>query len=224
MGSIPSKYKVKVTWPPEGSYSAAYRKRFHKLGLPKLNGRFILDSIPRKIREAYYRQLRKESFHRTIDLKIFTYKYYPWCYRDEYPTLVLQGWYDVDLAKARYIKRYGKNALKHIKFIKGKEAVERGFKIGPSLFICGKWRMPMNKTLKFMTKHSRRMNALNRRIIENSAKKSLQVEKIMKNELKYQEYQEKQRTYIPEITYKKRIKLQEIQETNQKRSRTLYED
>lgn len=212
-----------IKWPKAGSPCSKYRVVFKQLGLPKLSGKYVLDDIPKVIRDRYRKQLRRESLHRVIDHKIYPYKFYPWSYKDGEPSLILQGWYDVKLAKRRYIRRYGNTALDHIKFIQGKEAVERGFKISQSLYINGKWRVIMNKTLRPMAKHKIVSDEINKDMLEHTQGRGKFMERKMLNTLNRQEYGISTRSYIPEVTYKKRVILQKLQKTNQKRSRDIYE-
>lgn len=213
-----------IEWPRIGQSSSKYRHVFQAIGVPKIGSHYDLSFVPKVIRTRYKQQLRKEGFHRVIDHKIFTYKYYPWCYKGDTPTLILQGWYNVELAKSRYIRRYGKHALDNIRFIQGREAIERGFQIGKSLLIEGKWRTIMNKTLRPLKKNSIVSRDLNTEVIQKTRGRGKYEEKKMMKVLKRQEYGERKRRYIPEVTFKKRVILQKIQKANEKRKTDIYEE
>ena len=119
-------------------YKAAVKKN------PKYGGHIVIDLLPEHLRDYAKEVLkkRKEQYRKTrvigkLDKKVYLYKYYPWCYRDYKPTLVLQGWYSVKAAKEKYLQFYGPHALKYVKFIRGKDAVEKEFSIGKTLYING---------------------------------------------------------------------------------------
>ena len=95
----------------------------------------------RRKRRAYRARRRKElNPYFSLDNKIYIHKYYPWCYENYKPSLVLQGWYDEAKAKKAYLRVYGPKSLKYVKFISGKDAIERGFHITYHLYINGGWR------------------------------------------------------------------------------------
>lgn len=125
------------------------------------NGRYLVwEELPKKyqrmLKEKRKRQKKKYLAVKSIwdlDPKIWLHKYYPWCYNEYIPTLVLQGWYDENKAKKAYLRTYGPQALKYVKFIKGKDALERDFKIGHNLYINGRWRYIPGKSSMFPTKY-----------------------------------------------------------------------
>lgn len=80
-----------------------------------------------------------------LDDRIYIKKFYPWCYRNYLPTLVLQGWFSRKQARLYYRERFGPNAIKSLRFISGGRALARGFEIGCSLSINGRWIPIVNK-------------------------------------------------------------------------------
>lgn len=122
----------------------------------RVGGRIVEDSLPEYLRE-YHREVvknRKKVSLSTMDKQININKYYPWSYRDMIPTLVLQGWYNLELAKKRYKKYYGADALKYVHWVKGDEALARDFRIGKSLFIGDSFKRIQTK---FFFTHSTRL-------------------------------------------------------------------
>lgn len=118
----------------------------------RINGVIQIESLPKSLRYILLkrRKIRKNRPRnritiRPLDERICINKYYPWSYRNYYPTLVLQGWYSLKKAKQRYKEEYGNNALRFVKFIRGKDALERDFKIGDFLYINGRWIRPFNR-------------------------------------------------------------------------------
>lgn len=166
-----------------------------------------------------YKKYKKRYKYRTryikvFDDRIFLHKWYPWSYWGYKPRLVPQGWYNLDLAKQRYIDLYGKDSLRHVKWIKGKEALERDFIIGKRLYIGNKWERvrtksyhPLNYTLikKFSTSH--RTDFVERTLITSS--------KLLASE-------------VPtSIKTAKRVgdkKLSHIQREKQEKAKNLYAD
>lgn len=118
----------------------------------------VIDSLPEDLREYHKEVLKKREKKKvslsTMDRMINIKKYYPWSYRNMVPTLVLQGWYDLKLAKKRYRKYYGKDALKYVHWIKGDEALARDFKIGSSLLIGDSFKRIQTK---FFFTHATRL-------------------------------------------------------------------
>lgn len=121
--------------------------RDFKRTLPKLHGKIIVDEI---INPVYKKMLISKRRRQKMrgknrenplrkDPRIYVHKYYPWSWKDYQKTLVLQGWYNVKKAKYTYLKRFGPDALKHVKFIKGIKAIKEGFQIGNTLFINNRW-------------------------------------------------------------------------------------
>lgn len=143
------RFKSKGSW-------RSLRKNYKEIlaTVPKLKGKYVLDEIPddrlyksmlRKRAIAYARQKYQHSIW-DLDRQVFIHKYYPWSYQEYVPTLVPQGWYRLKQAKAVYRKVFGPHALDHVKFIKGKLALERDFKVGISLYINKHWQYIPSKT------------------------------------------------------------------------------
>ena len=114
---------------------------------PRHNGVIEVSTLPKEYRDKileYRRQGRLSTVQANILLKldqhIYIHKYYPWSYENYIPALVLQGWYDVKAAKHAYLRVYGPKALKYVRFIQGKRAIEKGFKIVAHLYINNRWR------------------------------------------------------------------------------------
>ena len=80
-----------------------------------------------------------KSYISQHDKRLYYQKWYPWCYRGEIPTVYPQGFYDLWYPKKKLLLSFGPNALDHIKWIKGIDAVEKEFAIGKSLYINGSW-------------------------------------------------------------------------------------
>ena len=70
---------------------------------------------------------------RAYDKRIYVNKFYPYSYHNLEPVLVLTGWFSRKNAKLLYDIWYGKSWRETVKFIKGKKAIQLGFKIGKLL-------------------------------------------------------------------------------------------
>ena len=99
-----------------------------------------LDRFRSKRRKYQAKIRQKYNPYFSLDTKIYIHKWYPWCYENYKPSLVLQGWYSEEKAKKAYLRVYGPKSLKYVKFIKGREALEKGFHITYHLYINGHWR------------------------------------------------------------------------------------
>lgn len=165
-----------------------------------------------------------------VDLKIYLYKWYPWSYKNYIPTLVLQGWYNLSSARKFYLKKYGPDSLKYIKFSKGKTILESGdFKVGKSLYINGKWIVVNSKRY---TPEEDKQKVL------HQGWKSFQFKQEMMKSLKKRTrghndrvyfdqdiiYFQHERTTIPKNSKKENLKLQKVQETKSQRKKTLFEE
>lgn len=193
------------------------------------SGTIDIRSLPEKYHRyhlqqtAKRRRYQKESFIKNLDSKIYLHKFYPWCYREFRPTLVLQGFYSIKFAKKKYLFTYGEDALKYVKFVKGRAALERGFSIGDTLHINGKWIQPASKIIR-----NPELNALN----QTRSYRLKLVRGIKKGSSGYEEKQLEERinrlTYgrkpMKRILNNERDKLQKIQETHGKRKKDLYEE
>ena len=141
-----------------------------------------------KVRKARLRLIKR--YTKALDSRVFIHKWYPWSYWGYKPRMVLQGWYNLDLAKQKYADTYGKDNLRHVKWVKGKEALERGFNVGKRLYIGGKWRAIRNKSyfnmphsivrLSLKKSKSHRRSYLEKRVITTS-KLMLDPDKIILN-------------------------------------------
>lgn len=190
----------------------------------RIKGKIDLNSLPPKYR-SYLKRKRERArkyYQKTptvrLDTKIYVNKWYPWCYKDYKPTLVLQGWFKPKEAKEKYYLTYGPHALDHIKFIQGGEAIARGFEIGQSLYINGQWRVVRNKVMapRYQTTLSSQI-----RVYKNLGKhSSRRKEEIMNKRWKHYRYGQ---DYIPYTERKEGIKLSEIQKTIRARKAYVYE-
>lgn len=141
--------------------NAYYRQKYNEIKDNVIwQGKWVvIESLPEELREWYSRKRYHDLYRSTLDLlskrstrlswdkKVFLHKYYPWCYKNYIPQVVLQGWYDVKIAKKKYKKIYGPDALRYIKFIKGRSALEKGFSVGKSIYVNGRWQRPFAKVM-----------------------------------------------------------------------------
>ena len=127
-----------------------------------------------------------------LDDRIYLNKYYPWCYKNYIPTVALQGWYNRKEAKQIYKLFYGPTALKHIRFIKGRNAIAKNFSIGKTVYIDGMWRPVKNKeftpfSMYFKHEYNKRVrekSITGRSIIASKAVGKKKKEKILIQEVK----------------------------------------
>ena len=92
-----------------------------------------------KKRRRLYSISKEKAYVSRYDKRLYYNKWYPWCYKGDIPTVYPQGFYELWYPKQKLLLTYGPNALEHIKWIKGIDAVEKDFAIGKSLFINGSW-------------------------------------------------------------------------------------
>lgn len=208
-------------------YKAAVKKN------PKYGGHIVIDLLPEHLRDYAKEVLkkRKEQYRKTrvigkLDKKVYLYKYYPWCYRDYKPTLVLQGWYSVKAAKEKYLQFYGPHALKYIKFIRGKDAVEKEFSIGKTLYINGMWvhvrnRVFAPKAIIYNRNKESYKAELKKEILKSKARTSPQKDEKMVKELQYKHYEYQ---YVPTLKPKERLRVQNVQQIKAERKKDLYEE
>ena len=200
-------------------------RRYTKKSLKIGSNTILLDSIPKKYREYVLKE--REGYKEKIkpfkilksDKKVYLNKYYPWCYYNYMPRLVLQGWYKLENAKQFYILKYGPDALKHIKFIKGKEALENDFIIGKSLYINGNWILITSKIVFGSINKQSFKKKITEDIYTNDYSK---MEDLLMKNLKY--YTIPNGGNFSKIKRKKRSKLQKVQETLRKRKESFYEE
>lgn len=165
-----------------------------------------------------------------VDRKVYLYKWYPWSYKNYVPTLVLQGWYDLNRAKRFFLNKYGPKALKYVKFSKGKSILEsQDFKVGKTLYINGRWRLVSSKIYippedrveaqghcwnRLKMKHSIMSNTKKRTRGHNDRVK-------FDKEIIYFQHE---RVPIQKATKKENLKLQKVQQIKQQRKKTLFEE
>ena len=185
----------------------------------------------RKVLRSKRTLVRNKSLIRTKDDKVYLNKYYPWCYKNFKPTMVLQGWYDRKSAKIIYKLLYGPDALKYVRFIKGKKALERGFDTGRTLYINGRWELVRKKVIvprELLGELGRLTNS--RRVFSRNIMRGInpdlpnyKKEKILVDQVQ-KAFGGGKDIIIPKIGRKKIIKLQEVQKIIETRKKSLYEE
>lgn len=192
------------------------------------SGRTIIESIPIKYRKRYLEKQKKSRKHsrrrglliRAYDPRVYLFKYYPWCYKSYIPTLVLQGWYSVEIARKAYKRVYGKNSLKYVRFIRGKEALERDFAIGKNLYINGNWVTALGKHTFYRTPYLSKSGYAHRLAVLTHTNNGRYSEYLRNKQMAYDHYT---RRFIPMVGTKESNRLSQIQEANKKISESLYE-
>lgn len=191
-------------------------------------------------RKAYLKQRRdrKEFLERQkrfqqiagVDIKIYLYKWYPWSYKNYIPTLVLQGWYDLNRAKRFFLNKYGPDALKYVKFSKGKSILESGdFKVGKTLYINGMWRLVSSKryvppeTGPKAQGHSWAALKFKQNLMKDLKKRTRGHNDRVHYDKEIICYQH-ERTPIQPNTKKENTKLQKVQQVRQQRKKNLFEE
>lgn len=207
--------------PPSGKGQQQWYRYYRKLA-PKYKHRSILDGIPEELHEyakSYHsrrakKRKRKNQLVKWLDDKVYIHKWYPWSYWGYRPRLVLQGWYNLKLGKKFYKDTYGKDNLRHIKWIKGREALERNFRIGKRLFIGGMWVQVRSKTyfraIAFKNYLYKTVTTKSNPFIES---KVLKISNTIIDE---------KRVTIRSNKSKKRSKLPLLQKVKQDRAKDLY--
>lgn len=166
-----------------------------------------------------------------LDDRIYLNKYYPWCYKNYIPTVALQGWYNRKEAKQIYKLFYGPTALKHIRFIKGRNAIAKNFSIGKTVYIDGRWRPVKNKEFtpvsifykREFIKRRREKSITGRSIIESGAVGKKRKEKILIQEVKAKLGGYGISRIVPKVKHKKKLRVSKVQEIIQERKNSLYE-
>ena len=166
-----------------------------------------------------------------LDDRIYLNKYYPWCYKNYIPTVALQGWYNRKEAKQIYKLFYGPTALKHIRFIKGRNAIAKNFSIGKTVYIDGMWRPVKNKEFtpfsiyskQGCNKRVREKSLTGKSIIASGAVGKKRKEKILIQEVKVKLGDHGISRIIPKVKHKKKLRVSKVQEIIQERKNSLYE-
>lgn len=165
-----------------------------------------------------------------LDDRIYLNKYYPWCYKNYIPTVALQGWYNRKEAKQIYKLFYGPTALKHIRFIKGRNAIAKNFGIGKTVYIDGMWRPVKNKEfcssnisgqLKERVEEKR---VTGETIMRSGAVGKKRKEKILIQQVKGKLGDHGMSRIIPKVKHKKKLRVSKVQEIIQARKTSLYEE
>lgn len=201
-----------------------YRFTKSRKEAPRIKGKIVESELSRRAKRYLLasRKRHKEKREKVkavwvLDSKIWLHKYYPWCYNEYLPTLVLQGWYNEDKAKKAYLRIYGPEALKYVKFIKGKDAVEREFKIGHNLYINGRWRYIPGKSSMLPSKYGECKSQVTKLIPgrnTNAKRKNLDTE------IPY--YQNGSQEIIFENKSIKKARLQKVSSLKNERKKELY--
>lgn len=201
----------------------------------------VLESLPKKAQEILLEKrakaqankskfyIRRSNRFKFFDARIYAHKYYPWCYKNDIPTLVLQGWYDPKVAEKKYLDFYGPKALHYIRFIKGSEALKLGFfEIGYNLYINKRWLpaknplfIPREARINYSRKGYKRKQL---RVLKNykylTAK---QRDRKLRKQLDYIQYG-RSVSDISKPSSEKRFKLSAIQKAEFQRQKDLYEE
>lgn len=160
----------------------------------------------------------------SLDNKIYIHKYYPWSYENYKPALVLQGWYSEEKAKKAYLRVYGPKSLKYVKFIKGKEAIEKGFHITYHLYINGKWRPIYGKHTMYHCSGEPLGYATKRALITNAKGSTGHLKRqSLETEIQYFNNGTNGETILKDTSNKK-VRLQATQAVNNRGKKDLYED
>lgn len=185
-------------------------------------------SYLKKRRRKQEFQERQRRFQQIagVDIKIYLHKWYPWSYKNYIPTLVLQGWYNLDRAKQFFLNKYGPEALQYVKFSKGKTILESGdFKVGKTLYINGMWRNVSSKTYRLSEGRNKAYSSLRfkQQLMMETKKRTRGHNDRVHFDKEITCYQHG-RTFIRKNTKKEDLKLQKIQQVNRERKKTLFEE
>jgi hypothetical protein len=183
----------------------------------------------KKSHDIYFQIAHQLS--KRLDDRIYLNKYYPWCYKNYIPTVALQGWYNRKEAKQIYKLFYGPTALKHIRFIKGRNAIAKNFSIGKTVYIDGMWRPVKNKEFtpfsiyskQECNKRVREKSLTGKSIIASGAVGKKRKEKILIQEVKVKLGDHGISRIIPKVKHKKKLRVSKVQEIIQERKNSLYE-
>lgn len=170
------------------------------------------------------RRRKKLDPYFSLDNKIYIHKYYPWCYENYRPSLVLQGWYDESKAKKAYLRVYGPKSLKYVKFIKGKDAVERGFHVTYHLYINGGWRPIYGKHTMYHCSGESLDDSTKGRLIRSMPGATGHLKrKKLEDEIQYFNNGTDGELVFKDTTIKK-VRLQATQAVKNRGKKDLYED
>lgn len=178
----------------------------------------------KKVRAHLAVKKKKYDPYFTLDNKVYIHKYYPWCYENYKPSLVLQGWYSEENAKKAYLKVYGPKSLNYVKFIRGKEAIERGFLITYHLYINGKWRYICGKHTMYHCSGDRLRLQTKVKLVDNAKGANGHLKRhSLENEILYFNNGSNGEVILKDTTNKK-VRLQATQAANNRRKKDLYEE
>lgn len=184
----------------------------------------IKEDKSRKKSRATSKERKKNAEYFKLDRKIYIHKYYPWCYENYRPSLVLQGWYNVDRAKKSYLKTYGPKSLDYVKFIKGKEAVEKGFCITHHLYINGGWKHIQGKHSMFHPSGIGLLHSEKREIVKNAKGTTGYLKRIsIENNIRYRNNGSNGETIFKDTTIKK-VRLQATKAAINRGVKSVYEE
>lgn len=183
-----------------------------------------LQQLHEKSRARYAEEADKYNPYFTLDNKIYIHKYYPWCYEEYRPKLVLQGWYNPEIAKKVYKKVYGPKALKYVKFIRGKDAIEKGFNITHHLYINNRWRYIVGKQSMFHCSGTG-LGLSDKRLWVNNSKGTTgyQKRKNLEKDIIYINNGSKGESIFKDTSIKK-VRLQATKAAENRRKKDLYEE
>ena len=179
----------------------------------------------RRSRNTSRAKIRKKvNPYFSLDDKVYIHKYYPWCYENYQPSLVLQGWYNESKAKKAYLRVYGPNSLKYVKFIKGKEALEQGFHITYHLYINGGWRPIYGKhTMYHCSGEGLGLYTKNKLVVSMPGATGHLKRKKLEDEIQYFNNGTNGETIFKDTSIKK-VRLQATQAAKNRGKKDLYED
>lgn len=226
--------KIKVKRPYDPQFFKDYKKALAEA--TRVNGKVDIDSLPPEFhdyfkecqnRNRYYKRFRRQI--KDTDKKISLYKWYPWSYNKEgKPSIVLQGFYSVKAARIRFTSYYGSEACKTIHWIRGKGALERGFLIGKTLNVGGKYKRPISKILlteSFNKTRAKRAKAiLGKELINMKGMKSKEKEKYLLKLVGQLNYGTKEYRTATKLAPEKQVQLSKAKSNEAKRKKTLYEE
>ena len=208
--------------------SQEFKKWLFRKLRPFLHKGVLDDDTPVELKIYYQYYLErivpthKDLGRHKLDRRIYIKKYYPWCYRNYMPTVVLQGWWSRKEARNYYRERFGPDAITNIRFMSGGNILARGFEIGCSLPINGRWIPIVNKIpyatamedkpllIRGLNKHSKRTT-----------------EKKVNIRLKYYQYgrnASERMLHYKQTGKAAQARISKVQEAFERRKTSLYEE